>query len=284
MSNKEQKRDFSDVEYRFSFALTINDSENGGEDIIIVKRDFNIYNLDEESLHSLELKECVDDIVNMINRDLKSKSRVYTWCNMPMEIKTTVNGKRTIGVYHGSNPLADDMSEEFSTPISETNQTTFKFTLFDKGKPVITKIWSGDGYQFSVRNSVDLTNKKFKHENTKNVEMDFSKQVAQRASVDKPDLTSVIMRHISSTCASYQTRQGGKKLMYKQYVPEIKLEEIVIAKDHSFSYSSAKLPSVKNVTDDNGYEKQVYEVYTTKYFVGDKEYDLSGKNRYKLKK
>ena len=39
MSIKE-KKDFSDVEYRFSFALTINDLENGGSDIIIVKRDF----------------------------------------------------------------------------------------------------------------------------------------------------------------------------------------------------------------------------------------------------
>ena len=45
MINKEQKKNFSDVEYRFSFALTINDVESKSEDIIICKRDFNIYNL-----------------------------------------------------------------------------------------------------------------------------------------------------------------------------------------------------------------------------------------------
>jgi len=260
MSIKE-KKDFSDVEYRFSFALTINDLENGGSDIIIVKRDFNIYNLDEESLHSLELKESIDDVVNMIDRDLKSKSRVYTWYNYDLNYDVP----------------------EFSTPIPSESQTTFKFTLFDKGTPIITKIWSGDGYPFAVRNSVDLTNKKFKYENTRNLEMDFVKQVAQKASVDKPDLTGIIIRHISSTCASYQNRQGGKKLSYKQYIPEIKLEEMVIANDNSYSFIKNKLKSLKTVTDDNGYDKLVYEVYTTKYTIGDKEYDLSMQSYNKTK-
>lgn len=258
MSIKEQKRDFSDVEYRFSFALTINDSESGN-DIIIVKRDFNIYNLDEESLYSLELKECIDDVVSMIDRDLKSKSRVYTWYNYDENYDVL----------------------EFSAPIPETQQSTFKFTLFDKGKIVITKIWSGDGYPFTVRNSVDLTNKKYKYENSRSLEMDFTKQVAQKAAADKFDLTPIIMRHISSTCASYQPKQGGKKLMYKQYVPDLRLENMVIGEDMACSTANHRLNDIKIVTDDNGYEKQMYEVYTTKLSFGDKEYDLSGKSNYK---
>lgn len=261
MSNKEQKKDFSDVEYRFSFVLTINDVENEGNDIIIVKRDFNIYNLDEESLRSLELKECIDDIVVMIDRDLKSKSRVYTWYNYDENYNVP----------------------EFSTPLPEKQLTTFKFTLYDRNKAIISKIWSGDGYPFTVRNSVDLTNKKYKYDNIKNIEMDFTKQVAQKASADKPDLTAIIMRHISSTCASYQSRQGGKKLMYKQYIPELRLESVVFENGNFISVND-RLPSIKVVSDENGFEKQVYEVYTTKYTIGDKEYDLAETINYKQNK
>ena len=260
MSNKEQKKDFRDMEYRFSFALTINDSESDGNDIIIVKRDFNIYNIDEESLYSLELKECIDDVVNMIDRDLKSKSRVYMW-------------------YNYDNNYSDG---EFNTPMPENIQTTFKFTLFEKSKPIISKIWSGDGYPFTVRNSVDLTNKKYKYDNIRSFEMDFTKQIAQKASADKPDLTSVIMKHISSTCASYQPKQGGKKIMYKQYIPELKLENIVVSSDGVSSSINNRLNSMRIVSDDNGVEKQLYEVYTTKYVVGDKEYDLSPKSDIEL--
>lgn len=254
MNNKEQKRNFSDVEYRFSFVLTINDNENNAGDIIIVKRDFNIYNIDEESLYSLELKECIDDVVTMIDRDLKSKSRVYTWYNYDENYDVP----------------------EFSAKLPTKSQTTFKFTLFDKGKSIISKIWSGDGYPFTVRNSVDLTNKKYKYENVKNVEMDFVRQIAQRAAADKPDLTTVIIKHISSTCVPYQPKQGGRKLMYRQYIPEIGLETMVANKDNTYSSLRNRLSPRKTVTDENGIDKQVFDVYTTKYDAGGgKEYDLS---------
>lgn len=250
MSNKEQRRDFSDVEYRFSFSLTISDTDTNN-DTIIVKRDFNVYNLDEESLCSIELKECIDDVVDLIDRDLKSKSRVYMWYNYDENY---------------DNP-------EFSTPIPETTKTTFKFTLFDNNRPLITKIWSGDEYPFSVRNSVDLTNKKYKYNNIKSYELDFAKQVLQKASADKSDLTSVIIRHISSTCASYQPKGSRKKLMYKQYIPDLMLESIVIDLNNGFKSLRGRLGSMKMVTDDNGFEKEVYEVYTTKY----EGYDLYNK-------
>lgn len=266
MYNKEQKRDFSDVEYRFSFALTINDVDSKNEDIIICKRDFNIYNLDEESLFSIELKECIDDVVTMIDMDLKSKSRVYAWYN-----RTGNHCLRNIPDYG-----AEYVSNEFSTPLPEKTQTMFKFILYDNGRPIITKGWPGDGYPFPVRNSVDLTNRKYKYENAKNIEMDFAKQISQKGAAGKPDLTTVIMRHISSTCASYKSRQSNKKLMYKQYIPDLSIETVCINADTNvISSVNNRLPQIKNVTDDNGYEKIVYEVYNTKYVVGDKEYDLA---------
>lgn len=253
--SKEQKRDFSDVEYRFSFALTISDVENKGDDIIICKRDFNIYNLDEESLCSIELKECIDDVVTLIDSDLKSKSRVYTWYNYD---ENYVTPEFVVGT------------------IPENMQTMFKFTLFDNNKPIIAKGWSGDGYPFPVRNSVDITNRKFKYENTKNIEMDFVKQIAQKGSAGRPDLTNVIMRHISSTCASYKSRQNNNKLMYKQFIPEINIEiASVDSKTGKATSSSNRLNHLKTVTDDNGYDKLVYEVYNTTYKMGNVEYNLA---------
>jgi hypothetical protein len=257
---KEQKRDFSDVEYRFSFALTINDKSNDNGDIIIVKRDFNIYNIDEESLSSIELKECIDDVVVMIDRDLKSKSRVYVWYNYDENY---------------NNP-------EFNGGMPNDEVVTLKFTLFDRGKAIISKIWNGDGYPFSVRNSIDLTNKKFKYDNIKNFELDFAKQTAQRASADKTDVTSAIMKHISSVCASYQPKQSDKKIMYKQHIPELKLETIVISGDSNFNEVNNRLTPMKVISDDNGVEKILYEAYTTTCSYGDTVYDLRKKNAYSI--
>lgn len=268
MYNKEQKRDFSDVEYRFSFALTINDVESKTDDIIICKRDFNIYNLDEEALYSIELKECIDDVVTMIDMDLKSKSRVYAWYN-----RTGNHCLRNISDYG-----TEYVSSEFSTPLPEKTQTMLKFVLYDNNRPIITKGWSADVYPFAVRNSIDLTNRKYKYENVKNIEMDFAKQIAQKGAAGRPDLLSIIMRHISSTCASYSSRQSNKKLMYKQYIPDLSIENVCINQETNvISNINNRLDSIKVVADDNGYEKTVYEVYNTKYVVGDKEYDLTPK-------
>jgi hypothetical protein len=247
---KEYKKNFNEIDYRFSFSITIDDLENKIENIIVVKRDFNIYNLDEQSLNSIELKETIDDVVNLINRDLKSKSRVYMWYNYDENYDVP----------------------EFSTPIPEVSQTNFKFTLYDRGKMVIQKIWSGDAYPFSVRNSVDLTNKKYKHEYNRNIEMDFTKQIAQKAAADRPDLTLIIMKLISSTCSSSYSREDNKKYINKLYIPELKLEEMVINEKLKGSYSfigDKVIPT--NQTD----EKSTYEGYATKCKFGEKEYDLA---------
>lgn len=250
------KINFGEMDYRFSFVLTIADSNNNNDDIIICKRDFDIYNFDEDSLYSIELKECIDDVVSLINKDLKSKSRVYTWYNYDKNYVTP----------------------EFSTPISSENQSLFKFSFYCDKKLVICKGWSGDFYPFSVRNSVDLTNRKFKNDN-RYIEMDFTKQIAQKASADKQDLTSIIMRHISSTCASFKAKQGYKKFVYKQTLPEICLENVVFSNEKGAENVNHRIKSNKTVVDDYGYEKTVYESYQTVYNVGGKEYNLKSFNK-----
>lgn len=255
--SKEVKKDFSDVDYRFSFILTINDNTNQ-DDIIIVKRDFNIYNIDEESLCSLELKECVDDIVSLIDSDLKSKSRVYCHYNYDENYVTS----------------------EFSTPLSEKSKTDLKFSFYDRNKLVISKIWSGDGYPFAIRNSIDLTNKKYKAENLKNVELDFSKQILKKASADKQDLTTVIMKMLSGVCVSFK-QKNGSKLIYRPVISDIHLDNLILNDmKGSVSYVKPRLEYLEITHADNSALKFVYNNYNTKYSVGDKTYDLNIKNSY----
>ena len=69
--------------------------------------------------------------------------------------------------------------------------------------------------------------------------------------------------------------------MYKQNIPELKLEDMVINEkyDGGYTFTKAKQKPIRSVTDDNGFEKLVYEVYTTKFQVG-KSVDKNGKTTY----
>ena len=66
MENKEIK-DYK--EERFEFTVYVNDN-------IICKRNFRIFNYIENSMNTLEFKEKLDEIVRLIDDDLKSKSLV----------------------------------------------------------------------------------------------------------------------------------------------------------------------------------------------------------------
>ena len=122
-------------EERFEFTVFVNDN-------IICKRNFRIYNFIENSMNTLELKEKVDEIVGIIDDDLKSKSRVYTW--------------------HYFNPQFPEDNEEFINPLIEPWACTFKLVISDNKRDVITKIWDGYAYPKYIREKVDLSNKNVK--------------------------------------------------------------------------------------------------------------------------
>ena len=267
---EEIKKDYSKVDYRFSYILSVSDLENDLGELIICKRDFDINNFDETSVRSIELKETIDDIVRLIDRDIKSKSRVYTWCNMPISIKRRNDGTVRFGVYPGDSIESKDISDEFKTSLSETQLSTFKFTFFDRNKPIISKIWSGDSYPATIRNSVDLTNKKYKYENVNIQMLDFPKSVNQRAAADRPDLTYIIMKHLSSACSSYFSNEHNKRVIYKQYLPELVLDEIIFTDlaNGKFEYVDNKVKQICRSFDERGNEKVVYEAYTSEISVG----------------
>lgn len=247
------KRNYNNIDYRFSVLLTLTDlSSENKNDIIIFKRDFNIYNVDEESLHSLNLKEVIDELVVVIDRDLKSKSRVYMW------------------YFYDENHV----DAEFVEPIPKEDVVTFKLSFLDGDKTVISKIWSGDYYPLSIRSDVDLTNKKYR--NLSRYEHDFTKKVMQKASADKLDITSLIMRHLSGVCRCHVNNRNDK-IIYKEHLTDVEIEETVLDKNSpsGFGKIRKKIAPFKLIEDDNGYKKTIYENYTTTMSFGDKTYNLN---------
>lgn len=173
-------------EERFEFALYVNN-------FVICKRNFKINNFIEDSMQTLEFKEKVDEIVNMIHEDLKSKSRVATW------------------YYADSDP-----DNEFNKELLAPWECTFKFVITDNKKEIISKIWDGYCYPKSVREKVDLTNKTVKIINKDGTVFSYDKDVyftnnkdrlnpelyvLRSQIIDKPDLLLIITKKICELCS-----------------------------------------------------------------------------------
>ena len=185
-------------EERFEFALFVNNN-------LVCKRNFKINNFIDHSMESLEFKDVVDEIVNNIDEDLKSKSRVYTW------------------LYGDVSETFQEPLEEFTSPLIEPWECTFKFVITDNKKPVIEKIWDGRGYPKAIRDKVDIANKTVKITNNEGRTFTYDKEAffednkdrlspelyCLRAMImDKPDLLIYITKRICEVCSP---RENGFK-------------------------------------------------------------------------
>lgn len=176
-------------EERFEFALFVNNN-------LVCKRNFKMRNFIEGSMQSENFKHVADDIVQMIDDDLKSKSRVYTW------------------FYYNPN----DPDEEFTSPLIEPWECTFKFVIFDNKRPVYERIWDGRFYPAMIRNNVDIANNVIKittktgeiftydkdkyfsdHEDRLSPEMYVKKAMIG----DKPNLLPIITKRICEACSPW---------------------------------------------------------------------------------
>lgn len=185
VTTKPQQYEFK--EERFEFALYVNDN-------LICKRNFKINNYINGSMQSIDFKETIDDIVNDIQRDLQSKSRVYMWYYFDENYKDA----------------------EFTDPLIEPWECTFKFEVTDNKIPVITRIWDGSVYPKSIREKVDIANKTVKivgkngqvYTYDKNTFFETNKDrmtpelyVIRGQIMDKPDLLSNITKMICEVCS-----------------------------------------------------------------------------------
>lgn len=167
----QKKVDNSNYRERFQFVVRVNDN-------IICQRYFKINRFNNDCLTSRELFETLDGyrgksqevfeylskddsdlgVVQLIQRDLESKSRIYTWATAICKTKMTgfiknEDGTKTKETFVEWEPKPWDETE-FVKPW----EVVFKFTFLVDDKVVYEKIWDGSNYPKYVRTSVDLTN------------------------------------------------------------------------------------------------------------------------------
>jgi hypothetical protein len=209
---------------RFEFSLWVNEN-------LICKRNFKINNFIEESMQTLTFKYVVDEIVDMIDRDLKSKSRVYSWAYANYETEWS-DGEfrrrvaRMTEQKSGDDELIDPLGEEwestFKFVVTDNTKKTFKYIGEDtRKKPfitwaeyqstvgkddyevendgeVISKIWDGRFYPRYVREHVDIANKDVRIVNKQGTVFTYPKEqyfeeFKDRLNLDMCLLKSMIM-------------------------------------------------------------------------------------------
>lgn len=205
-------------EERFEFALLINDN-------LICKRYFKIPNYIEESMNSSEFKMTCDYLVSLIDEDLKSKSRVYTWI-----------------CYDETNPSETD---EFKLPLAEPWEYTFKFVIYDNKREMYVRIWDGYGYPKYVRSQVDITNKNIKildkegrvfsydketYVTNVGSRMPFDAYLQRSMFMDKDDLIKIILDTVIETCSKNDLNGSIKDYTMKEKY----------SKDKEYQYSLKK--------------------------------------------
>lgn len=178
MENKE--KDYP--QNRFEFSLFVNEN-------LICKRNFKINWFNESSFCTLDAKEKVDEIVQLIKDDLASKSRIYTW-------------------HYYNEEYAETEENEFNAPLLEPWECTFKFVITDNGTEVLSKIWDGYAYPRRVRDNIDLTNR---FVNLNGIKTDINKLDVVRLPFDayieavmirgKEDLVYQIIQKICQVCS-----------------------------------------------------------------------------------
>lgn len=229
---------------RFQFILKIGD-------YIICQRYFKCRDFNPDSVHSFELKEVLDSLVNMIQEDLVIKSRIYDWYTTdgPIKLKGFVNDtegltRSDVGVlinpeYDGENVLSDGrvIKKEYVSYTQEAidaankgfdredseEPMVFDFSLLVDDKIVYERIWDGSVYPKYVRNGVDLYNSDTLYAGKEPSSLHFGLAIARRLNYERPNLVAELMKSICDVL-SYDSKDytmsddwGGKKYTYSTY-------------------------------------------------------------------
>tara|TARA_R110000803_G_scaffold54403_1_gene111109 strand:- start:517 stop:954 length:438 start_codon:yes stop_codon:yes gene_type:complete len=114
---------------KFEFVLYINSN-------IICQRYFTVRDFNSKSLKSIEAKECLDECVNLIKKDLKKKTYEY--------------------LYKSYNPYKKQLQEDIILENIFENEDVFDFEIKTDEKVIVKKRFTGNVYPQRVRYSVDV--------------------------------------------------------------------------------------------------------------------------------
>ena len=226
---------------RFQFLLWVNDN-------IICQRYFKINGYNNDSLKSLQFKETMDNVIEMIKEDLVSKSRIFMWYTRDEPVKmcgflNNYDGLDdsdvsllTLPDYDGEITLSDGrvVKKEYFTYNEGTEDmysdnenlpnwgVTFKFQMLVDEHPVYERIWDGTVYPKYVRNGVDLTNSDILYRDKEPSSLHFSYAIIRHMTLGKIDLVYNIIKQICEVM-SYKFEDSDKyikrmKIGDKNYV------------------------------------------------------------------
>lgn len=114
---------------KFEFILYINEN-------IICQRYFSVKDFNPNSLKSIDVKECVDTCVSIIQSDLKQKTYDYMEKNY--------------------NPWKDQKPEDVVVENIFDNEDVFDFEIKTDEKTIVKKRFTGNVYPQRIRYSVDI--------------------------------------------------------------------------------------------------------------------------------
>lgn len=125
--NINTKKSYQSYPYEFLFMI------NGNP---IVGRNFPIKNYNKECVNSLELKEVIDDIVNVIKLHFKNNTYEY--------------------LYKYYSYFNENNNEEYEVKDIYENEDFFTFQIKVNNRVIVEKIFSGNDYPPKVRYDVDI--------------------------------------------------------------------------------------------------------------------------------
>ena len=220
LKNKQEKKAPIDYKEPYEFRLLIGDS-------IICQRYFRINNFNKSSLTSLELTDTIRYCARMIDEDLKSKTRVYSWYMAPMvftdeeemrnwfakpenaakvrlyENISLKDEKNTEYTWNGTELIECDkkiFDNTFTNDLTEKDTLTYELAFYVNDKKVVSTIFDGV-YPYFIRHNIDLSNTRGKFEGEDISRLTFESFILNRLVYDRPDLIKKIVKEICNVCS-----------------------------------------------------------------------------------
>lgn len=235
---KKESKFVDNVAYKskFQFLIWVNDN-------VICQRYFKINGFNEESVYTEEFSNCMNGIVESIQKDLESKSRIFMWytnTKEPMKLQGFIrndevekygreflsiltdssirgkieapDGKIYTKEYINYNENVTNDYGELERP--NDGEFIFKFSFLIDDNTVFEKIWDGNVYPKFVRNGVDLTNNYAQYNNKDTSSLSFSAAIIRYMQNGKTNLISDFIRRICETLSnSFREKYSYTKQM-----------------------------------------------------------------------
>lgn len=216
---------------RWEICLTING-------YIVCQRYFRLYRFKPQSLNSVELADAFESCVNIIDRELVSKSLKYLSGTAPQVFTDesemnkwlaanptkldpvtyiVLRNSEQVYVWNGEKPKPYDKYFNRADYVGgeETTPCELKFTLYDNGinldehVEIMSKVWDGNVYPRFIRNNIDLTNSKNRYKNPENFSA-YEASLVDYLNEGRKEIVSRLIKEIEGVC----TYEGEEKPSY----------------------------------------------------------------------